>query len=75
MCSNPLVKPKERAAQTFWVALAMAAALFLPFIIYNKGLFIYYGDFNVQQISFYQMAHDAVRAGETAARPERMPSM
>lgn len=66
MCSNPLVKPKERAAQTFWVALAMAAALFLPFIIYNKGLFIYYGDFNVQQISFYQMAHDAVRAGETA---------
>ncbi|PWL43307.1 MAG: hypothetical protein DBY45_07465 [Clostridiales bacterium] len=29
----------------------------------DKGLFVYYGDFNVQQIPFYQMCHDAVRSG------------
>ena len=41
----------------------MAFLLFLPFLIIDKGLFIYYGDFNVQQIPFYRMAHDAVRSG------------
>ena len=29
----------------------------------DQGLFLFYGDFNVQQIPFYQMCHDAVRSG------------
>ena len=29
----------------------------------NKGYFFFYGDFNVQQIPFYKLAHEAVRSG------------
>ncbi|MCL2883975.1 MAG: YfhO family protein, partial [Oscillospiraceae bacterium] len=54
---------KSRARFTFLFALLVASILFVPFIIYGHGYFLYYGDFNVQQIPFYQMAHDAVRSG------------
>jgi len=60
---SALGKPKERALLSFLLPLAAAVLLFLPFLIYDKGYFIYYGDFNVQQIPFYQMAHDSVRSG------------
>lgn len=56
-------RPRERTGQAFLLALAAAALIFLPFLIWDRGYFIYYGDFNVQQIPFYQMAHDAVRSG------------
>lgn len=49
---------------TFLLALAGAALLFVPFIIYNGGVFFYYGDFNVQEIPFYQMMHSLVRSGD-----------
>ncbi len=61
--AHSLIKPKGRARQAFLLALLMAFLLFLPFLIIDKGYFIYYGDFNVQQIPFYRMAHDAVRSG------------
>ncbi len=48
---------------SFWLAMIVAALLFLPFVVYDHGYFFYYGDFNVQQIPFYQMAHDCVRSG------------
>ncbi len=35
----------------------------LPFLIYRKGLFFYYGDYNVQQVPFLIFAHRAVRQG------------
>lgn len=50
--------------QTFLLALGIAAIFFLPFIIFDGGYFIYYGDFNVQQIPFYKLAHEAVRSGD-----------
>lgn len=62
--THQLQKPKGRAKQAFFLALAVAAALFIPFIIYGRGYFIYYGDFNVQQIPFYKLAHDCVRSGD-----------
>lgn len=46
------------------MALGIAFAFFIPFIIMDNGYFFFYGDFNVQQIPFYQMIHDAVRNGE-----------
>ncbi len=49
---------------TFLTAIIIAAILFVPFIIINKGIFYYYGDFNVQEIPFYQLVHDAIRNGE-----------
>ncbi len=61
---NSLRKQKERGLATFLLALAVATAFFIPFIIFGKGYFIFYGDFNVQQIPFYQMCHEAIRNGE-----------
>lgn len=50
---------------TFVTAIAMAILLFVPFIIMNGGIFYYYGDFNVQEIPFYQLVHDSVLSGQT----------
>ncbi|MEG2597470.1 MAG: YfhO family protein, partial [Oscillospiraceae bacterium] len=47
----------------FGLGILTSFLFFLPFLIMDKGLFVYYGDFNVQQIPFYQMCHDAVREG------------
>ncbi|MDO5476656.1 MAG: YfhO family protein [Eubacteriales bacterium] len=35
----------------------------LPFLISHRGLFFYYGDYNVQQVPFLIFAHRAVRQG------------
>ena len=43
-------------------ALLYIAAV-LPFLIYHGGIFFYYGDYNVQQVPFYILAHRAVRNG------------
>ncbi len=50
------------ALWTFLIALATALAMFIPAIITGHGYFIFYGDFNVQQIPFYQYCHNAVRS-------------
>ena len=49
--------------QVFFIAFITACALIIPFIIFDGGVFYYYGDFNVQEIPFYQMIHDAVKSG------------
>jgi len=63
LAASPLQKPRERTLLSFLLALAVAVCIFLPFLIIDRGYFIFYGDFNVQQIPFYQMAHDSVRTG------------
>ena len=50
--------------RVFLISIITATALFLPFIIMGGGVFYYYGDFNVQEIPFYQLVHDAVRNGD-----------
>ena len=62
--SHQLIKPRSRAGVTFVTALGVAVLLFLPFVLMDKGYFIYYGDFNVQQIPFYKMVHEAVLNGQ-----------
>lgn len=57
-------KKHNYAMYSFFIALGAAALLFIPFIILNGGVFYYYGDFNVQEIPFYQMIHNAVKSGE-----------
>ncbi len=61
---NTLGNQKEKRLSTFLLALCVAAAFFIPYIIKDQGYFLFYGDFNVQQIPFYKMAHEAVRSGE-----------
>lgn len=57
------IKTKERYGQVFLIAIITAALFFLPFLIMDHGLFLFYGDYNVQQIPFYKLAHEAVRSG------------
>ena len=59
-----LLKPqKEKKMFTFLVALFTATCLFVPYMLLSEGYFTFYGDFNVQQIPFYQMCHGAIREG------------
>ena len=50
--------------KSFLWAFLISLLVFLPFIIYNGGVFVYMGDYNVQQIPFYKLAHEAVRSGD-----------
>ena len=54
-------RPKELYSKLFIVAFAAMMLGFLPSMIYNKGIFLYYGDFNSQQMMFYQHANETVR--------------
>ena len=60
---NPFRKTGEKYLSVFVVSFLIMAASVLPRIIANGGIFTYYGDFNSQQIMFYQHSHDMVQAG------------
>ena len=59
-----LTRKEPTVLSVFALVLGIAALIFLPFLIMDGGLFVYYGDYNVQQIPFYQMCHEMVRSGE-----------
>ncbi len=62
--TRSLVKAKNNLClQTFLWAFGLSFIIFLPWMVYSSGYFLFYGDFNVQQIPFYQMIHDSVRSG------------
>ncbi|MBQ6734166.1 MAG: YfhO family protein, partial [Lachnospiraceae bacterium] len=50
-------------AQMFLLGFLMYMVCVLPILIMHGGLFFYYGDYNVQQVPFYVLAHRAVRSG------------
>ncbi len=56
-------KGKELYLMLFVTAFAAMMIGFIPSMIYNKGIFLYYGDFNSQQMMFYQHANEVVRDG------------
>lgn len=49
--------------RAFLLGLGLAFIMFIPFIVVDGGRFLYYGDYNVQQVTFYRLAHDAIRSG------------
>lgn len=53
-----------RGILVFMLAFLMYVIAALPIIIEHGGLFFYYGDYNVQQVPFYILAHRAVRNGQ-----------
>ena len=56
-------KQKERYLQAFLLGLLVSGVFLGIYIVTGRGLFLYYGDFNVQQVPFYQLAHRAVKSG------------
>ena len=54
---------KNGYLQVFIIAALTSAIIFLPAMIWDRGYFIFLGDFNSQQIAFYRLLHRAVRAG------------
>ncbi len=54
---------KKYYQKSFLIALAMAAAMFLPFVIMDGGYFVFYGDYNAQQIPFFQHSVEMVHNG------------
>lgn len=49
--------------KAFLLGLGLSFLVFIPYIIRDGGRFLFYGDFNVQQVPFYRIAHDAVASG------------
>ena len=60
---NTLRPQKEKKLLTFFTALITAAVIFVPYMLLSEGYFVFYGDFNVQQIPFYKLCHDAILNG------------
>ena len=61
----PLVNGQVQYLFVLAVGFITALTVMLPYMIYDSGYFLMYGDFNVQQYPFYMHAHDAILAGET----------
>lgn len=51
------------SVRTFFGGMLVWILAVLPFLFSRRGLFFYYGDYNVQQVPFLIFAHRAVRQG------------
>ena len=60
---RPYAERREPYLLVFLVSFAILMIVILPVMIFTGGYFIYYGDFNSQQLPFYYLAHDAVQNG------------
>ena len=54
---------REPYLQVFLLGFAILFLTILPIVVFTHGYFIYYGDFNSQQIPFYWLAHQSVQSG------------
>lgn len=54
----------EKYSMAFLLGFFCLLISVIPVMIADGGYFIYYGDFNAQQIPFYNLANDAVRNGQ-----------
>lgn len=52
---------KEKYVPAFLFGFLAFLIVVIPLMIYNGGYYIYYGDYNSQQIPFYAHAHEFVR--------------
>ncbi|MDO4944035.1 MAG: YfhO family protein [Ruminococcus sp.] len=56
-------RQKEKYLLLFITAFVGMLICFIPSMIANKGIFLYYGDFNSQQMMFYKHAQEMVKDG------------
>lgn len=55
---------RKNSVKTFLIAFFLACAIYIPFMVITRGYLFYFGDFNVQQVPFYKLAHEAIRSGD-----------
>ncbi len=62
---SPLLKNRENRMvwKVFLTALAIGIVMILPIIIKDGGYFFYYGDYNVQQVPFWQYCAEQIKSG------------
>ena len=63
--SNSIIEKKlkdEKYLKVFLIGFLSFLAVILPIIIFTGGYYIYYGDYNSQQIPFYTHSHEFVRS-------------
>lgn len=48
----------------FFAGFLLFALIAVPSVLFSKGVWMYYGDFNVQQIPFYLHVHKALKNGQ-----------
>ena len=60
---SPSKKWTEKYLILFIVAFVGMMITFIPSMVVNKGIFLYYGDFNSQQMMFYEHAQEMVKNG------------
>ena len=53
----------EKYGLVFGLGCAVLLIVLLPLMIWDKGYFIYYGDFVSQQLPFYWHANEVIRSG------------
>lgn len=53
----------SRGRNVFITAFLIFAVTLIPSLIMNRGMWLYYGDYNVQQIPFYMHVHSLIRSG------------
>ena len=58
-----LGQPKSPYLKVFLIAFLTALTFIVPYMILDKGLFLFFGDYCVQQVPFYSLAHDAIKSG------------
>lgn len=56
-------KQMNGVLMAFLLGMLVALLIFLPFLIVDRGFFLYCGDFNSQQIPFYYYLHSFIREG------------
>ena len=62
MTRSLLKKPQKNGILiSFLWGMAGALAIFIPFLIVDKGFFLYCGDYNEQQIPFYLYANNFIK--------------
>ena len=57
-------KKQNYALKSFLWGMAVIAAFIIPCIIMDKGMFLYFGDYNVEVLPFYELMSEAIKTGE-----------
>ena len=63
---SPHSEKKQRyALKAFLWGMAIIAAFIIPCMIMDNGMYIYFGDYNVEVLPFYELMSESIKSGNT----------